>query len=94
MAKAEVVEESEEDKTIRANINFPDPKDMQELFPDVELDDEITITIKAKVTGMHMDRGEGFEHGALELNVTSINGESAGEKTNREEMEDTTDDKE
>lgn len=93
-SQEEVPTEQDEDKTIRANISFPDPTEMQEMFPDVELDDEISITIKAKVTGMHMDRGEQFKHGALELEVVSINGESAGQKTDREERDDMTEDKE
>ena len=91
MAKVELPPE-DKDKSIQANIQFPDPQELQELFGDVELDDEIEITITGKVTGMHMDRGEEFKHGAIELDVLSINGESSKQKTDREEMEDTTDD--
>jgi len=93
MAQAESPLE-DKDESIRANISFPDPQELQDLFPDVELDDEIEITITGKVTGMHMDRGEEFKHGAIELDVLSINGESSKQKVDREEMEDTTEEKE
>jgi len=82
------VELPEKDKDTTANFEFPDADELRDMFPDIELDEEVEITVVGRVTDMHLSDNKEFSHGGLTLKVISINGESGKQKDNRKELED------
>lgn len=85
MAKAEP---TKKDEKVTASISFPNADELRDMFPDIELDEEIEINIVGRVTGMHLDDSKEFSHGSITVDVISINGESGKQKDNRKELED------
>jgi len=78
----------DENKDTTMHLEFPDADELRDMFPDIELDEEIEINVVGRVTDMHLSDNREFSHGGLTLRVISINGESGKQKDNREELED------
>ena len=74
------------------SLNFQSANGLQKAFGDLELDENITFTVKGKVKSLRMSNSAGqydnYQSSSMEVEITSVSGAGAKKTENNKEMTD------
>lgn len=90
MAKKSLAEAvpTKSDKKTTCRISFKTAKEMQDAVGDLELKEELTLTIKGLITSLAMHNEKDWQDASLELEVSTISGDTKAAATNKKELAD------
>ena len=83
---------SKEKKKDTVSFNFASPNELRKKFSDMELDEELTITVSGKITNMSIHESKDWNDGSVGMDITSIKVIGKKESDNKKELDDMVED--
>lgn len=76
----------EQERKSSVSFHFVDPDELSDVMGDLELEEEVTLTVKGKITSLDISRNRNYPHASLSLEDITVDGITLKDKKQKEEM--------